>query len=187
MNSIQQRWMSVRSAGVAALGIAALIAAVAGAQTPNSDGSAPPPAGVPTAGSPAAPSNSTAPSSPNVRIVFKVIPPNRATVTWGKKKLGLIKPRAPLIIQRPRDSGPLDVIVRADNCLPVHTRVHTFTDSTLAVRVTPVDKKNTLYGYREDLPPDADAGAPPTVGGGGPDGGVAAPPTPAQAVPPNTP
>lgn len=125
-----------------------------------------------TADAGATPPRPPAGTSPTVRIVFKVIPPNRATVTWGKKKLGMIKPKAPLIIQRPRDSGPLDVVVRAEGCLPVHSRVYTFTDSTLAVKVTPVDKKNTLYGYREDVPAEPDGGVP----GGGADGGAPPPP-----------
>ena len=73
---------------------------------------------------------------------------------------------APLIVQRPRDSGPLDVIVRADGCVPVQTRAYTFEDSKVAVHVTPNDQKNTLLGYREEQPPDG--GAP----GGNPDGGA---------------
>ncbi len=109
-------------------------------------------------------------SGTNVRIVFKVVPPNRATVTWGKKKLGFIKPRAPLVVERPRDSGPLDVVVRAEGCVPVHTRAYTFTDTTVAVKVTPVDKKNTIFGYKEAPPPDADGGVP--AGPSGADGGL---------------
>lgn len=112
----------------------------------------------------------TAPATPNVRLVFKAVPPNIVTVTWGNKRLGIIKPKAPLIIERPRDSGPMDVVYKSQGYLPVHTRIYTFTNSTLAVKLTPVDKKNTLYGYREELPPDdAAAGA-----GGAP--GMAAPP-----------
>ena len=68
-------------------------------------------------------------------------------MTWGKKKLGLIGPHAPLIVQRPRDSGPLDVVVRADGCVPVQTRAYTFEDSKVAVKLTPNDQKNTLLGY----------------------------------------
>ena len=113
----------------------------------------------------------------NVRIVFKVLPPSRATVTWGKKKLGFIKPRAPLVVERPRDSGPLDVVVRAEDCVPVHTRAYTFTDTTVVVKVTPVDKKNTIFGYREVPPPEADGGIPGTAGGGA-DGGVPSPAAP---------
>jgi hypothetical protein len=106
--------------------------------------------------------------SPNVRIVFTVLPSTKkATVFWGKKKLGAIAPHAPLIIQRPRDSGPLDVVVRADGCVPVQTRAYTFEDSKLAVKVTPNEEKNTLLGYREEIPAD-DGGVP----GANPDGGV---------------
>ena len=120
--------------------------------------------GAPAAGAaPAAPQ----PPSKNVRIVFTVLPSTKkATVFWGKKKLGAIGPHAPLIVQRPRDSGPLDVVVRADGCVPVQTRAYTFEDSKVAVHVTPNDQKNTLLGYREEIP--ADGGMP----GGNPDAGV---------------
>ena len=106
--------------------------------------------------------------SPNVRIVFTVLPSTKkATVFWGKKKLGAIAPHAPLIVQRPRDSGPLDVVVRADGCVPVQTRAYTFEDSKVAVKVTPNDEKNTLLGYREEIPA-GDGGVPASD----PDGGV---------------
>jgi hypothetical protein len=124
-----------------------------------------PDAGVaPAAAPPAAPAK----PSDTVRIVFSVVPGNKkATVTWGKKKLGVIAPQHPLVIQRPRDSGPLDVMVRAEGCVPVQTRAYTFADSKVAVKVTPLEQKNTLLGYREELPPD---GGPP--GGSNPDAGL---------------
>ena len=115
------------------------------------------------------PAGAAAPApSANVRIVFTVLPSTKkATVQWGKKRLGIIEKGKPLIVQRPRDSGPLDVVVRADGCLPVQTRAYTFADSKVAVKVTPLDQKNTLHGYREELPPDGgvlpsspDGGAP---------------------------
>ena len=110
----------------------------------------------PAAAAPAAPK----PRSANVRIVFTVLPSSKkATVSWGKKKLGVIGPQAPLIVQRPRDSGPLDVIVRAEGCVPVQTRAYTFEDSKVAVKVTPNDQKNTLLGYREEVPDGGAAGA----------------------------
>ena len=88
-----------------------------------------------------------------MRIVFTVLPSTKkATVFWGKKRLGVIAPHAPLIVQRPRDSGPLDVVVRAEGCVPVQTRAYTFEDSKVAVKLTPIDQKNTLLGYREELP-----------------------------------
>jgi hypothetical protein len=117
---------------------------------------------------PSAPPAAAKPQSANVRIVFTVLPSTKkATVFWGKKKLGAIAPHAPLIVQRPRDSGPLDVVVRADGCVPVQTRAYTFEDSKVAVKVTPNEEKNTLLGYREEIPA-GDGGMPAS----NPDGGV---------------
>lgn len=128
-------------------------------------------AGAPAAPVPGAATPPAAPKAPGstVRIVFTVLPSTKkATVNWGKKRLGVIAPHAPLIIQRPRDSGPLDVVVRADGCVPVQTRAYTFEDSKVAVHVTPNDQKNTLLGYREELPA-TDGGVPPSSN---PDGGA---------------
>ncbi len=86
-------------------------------------------------------------------------------VKWGSKTLGVIPVPRPLVVVRPRDSGPLDLVVRVAGFLPVHTRAYTFSDSRVAIKLTPVSAKNTLFGYREEVPPEAaaspDAGAPP--------------------------
>jgi hypothetical protein len=163
-------------AGLVAMAILAIVVTLAFAPARAQAPSALPNPSDPqdTVGPPAA--EAPARTGTNVRIVFKVIPPSRATVTWGKKKMGFIKPRAPLVVERPRDSGPLDVVVRAEDCVPVHTRAYTFTDSTVVVKVTPVDKKNTIFGYREVPPPEADGGIPGTPGGA--DGGVPPPAAP---------
>jgi hypothetical protein len=92
-----------------------------------------------------------------VKVVFKTFPPRRATVMWGGKRLGVIDRGKPLVVERPRDSGPIDVVIRAPGYLPVHARAVTFDDTTLEVRITPVDKKDTIYGYQEPIPPDAGA------------------------------
>lgn len=148
-----------RAAGVAAIAALALWALAASAQDDGAGAGAPPPAE-------AAPPPPKVPSK-NVRIVFTVLPSTKkATVSWGKKKLGVIAPHAPLIVQRPRDSGPLDVVVRAEGCVPVQTRAYTFEDSKVAVKVTPNDQKNTLLGYREEIPEDGGVPA------GNPDAGV---------------
>lgn len=100
-----------------------------------------------------------------VKITIVTVPSaKKVFVNWGKKKLGIVAPRQPLIVQRPRDSGPLDLIITSEGYLPVQTRAFTFADSKLAVKLTPVDQKNTLLGYREELPPAApDAGVAPAV------------------------
>jgi hypothetical protein len=89
-------------------------------------------------------------------IEFTTFPAVEASVTWGKTRLGRILPHKSLVITRPRDSGPLDVIVRAEGFLPVHTRAHTFGDSKLSVKLTSLDQQSTLFGYRAPL----DAGLP---------------------------
>ena len=133
--------------GLAALSAALLLVPLAMVAAAD-DADAP---AAPAGAAPAAPK----PQGPNVRIVFTVVPnTKKATVTWGKKKLGLIGPHAPLIVQRPRDSGPLDVVVRADGCVPVQTRAYTFEDSKVAVKLTPNEQKNTLLGFREEVSPD---------------------------------
>ena len=133
-----------------------------------------PPGGALQPGAPPLPIDVAAPPadktpSPTVRIIMTVLPSTKkAMVFWGKKRLGVIAQHAPLIVQRPRDSGPLDLVVKSDGCLPVQTRAYTFGDSKFAVKLTPVEEKNTLLGYREELPPP-DAGAPPP---GEPDAGM---------------
>jgi hypothetical protein len=172
-------------------GVAALVAALAGvvftvarAQSGPAPGIAAPAAsaGVTPSAAPGAPNappaqvdvqNEPPTTAPTVRIVIKVVPPNNATVTWGNKRLGLIKPKAPLIFERPRDSGPIDVVVKSQGYVTVHTRAYTFTNTVLAVKLTPVDKKNTIYGYREEVPPEADGGVPgalPSAPGAAPPG-----------------
>ncbi len=84
-------------------------------------------------------------------IVFATSPPVPAMVFWGRKKLGKITGKRPLVIVRPLDSGPLDVIVRANGYLPVQTRAHTFSDQRLVVKLTPPERKSELLGYKAPL------------------------------------
>lgn len=103
--------------------------------------------------------------SPTVRIVLRTVPAKqRSMVSWGSKRLGFIDRGKPLVIVRPRDSGPLDVVVRSEGFIPVHTRANTFNDSVIDVKLTPLEKKETIYGYKQPLPPPPDAGAPIDIG-----------------------
>jgi hypothetical protein len=130
------------------------IAAGADGGAPVAGTPGPPAAATQPAGAPQAPSNT-------VKIVFTTYPMKKAFVYWGKRRLGMIAPHAPLVVERPRDSGPLDVVVKADGFINVQTRAYTFADSKVGVRLTPPDQKKTLLGYREEVPP--------------PDGGVSLP------------
>jgi hypothetical protein len=95
-----------------------------------------------------------------VRITIQTVPPRKAVVKWGHKSFGMIPVPHPLVVERPRDSGPLDLVIRATGYLPVHTRAYTFSDSRVAVKLTPPEEKNKLFGYREEPAPSPDAGVP---------------------------
>jgi hypothetical protein len=159
-----------------ALAGAATFATTAWAQGPK--------IGVATAPPFVAPAAPAAVIAPTVKITLITVPTQkRVFVFWGKKRLGLIAPHQPLIIQRPRDSGPLDLIFQCEGFVPVQTRAYTFGDSKVAVKLTPIDQKNTLLGYREEVPPEAapapDGGVPPALPPPAPamlPPGIAAPP-----------
>ncbi len=92
----------------------------------------------------------------SIQTIPAMTPPAKAEVRMGKKTLGLILgPRKPFILERPRDSGPLDLVIRAEGFLPLHTRAYTFSDSKLTVKLTRIADKPTLFGYRQAGPPDA--------------------------------
>jgi len=95
-----------------------------------------------------------------VHITIQTVPPRKAQVKWGRKFIGPIPAPRALVVERPRDSGPMDLVIHATGFLPVHTRAYTFSDSRVAVKLTPPAEKNTLFGYREEPAPNPDAGAP---------------------------
>jgi hypothetical protein len=95
--------------------------------------------------------------SEKVKITFTTVPLVQAEVLYQRKRLGIVdaKKRKPLVVERLRDSGPMDVIIRAEGFIPVHTRAYTFTDSKVTVKPTPETEKHTLFGFRQLAPPDA--------------------------------
>jgi hypothetical protein len=104
---------------------------------------------------------STPPKPPQdplrARITFSTIPATNAKVVWGKQTLGTITSKQALTVIRPRDTGPLDVMVYAPGFLPVQTRAHTFEDAQIIVKLTTPENMPTLWGYRAPL----DAGVAP--------------------------
>ncbi|HVZ73555.1 MAG TPA: hypothetical protein VHJ20_14350 [Polyangia bacterium] len=108
---------------------------------------------------------STMPEESTVKVTLVANPPApRVLVLWGKRRLGFIMPKQPLVLQRPRDSGPMDLVLQSDGFLPVQTRAFTFGDNKITVKLTPLAEKNTLIGYRQELPPDVPPGVPPDGG-----------------------
>ena len=107
------------------------------------------------------------PLPPKIKIIVHSRGPDKGTafVFWGKKKLG----ETPVTLERPRDSGPVDLVVRSEGWFPVHTRAYTFRNDVIYVKMTKLDDRKTIYGAKQDAEP------PP---GSTPDGGV--PPLPTQ-------
>jgi hypothetical protein len=67
-----------------------------------------------------------------VKLVLQITPVS-ADVFWGGKRIGVSKAGEPLILTRPRSSGPLDLTIRAPGFLPYHTRLYTDRDDKLNI------------------------------------------------------
>jgi hypothetical protein len=127
----------------------------------------------PQPGQPAAP----APPKPlpaKIKITIRSNPP-KATVFWGKKNLGI----TPVILERPRDSGPVDLIVRNEGFFPVHTRAYTFRNDGYTVKMTKLEDRMTLFGAKQPVEP-----LPGTPGAPGSESDPNAPPGAAPLPPP---
>jgi hypothetical protein len=89
----------------------------------------------------------------SIRSLGKV--PTR--VTWGRRLLG----ETPLVLKWPRDSGPVDIVVKAQGYVPVHTRLYTFADDRVVVKLVDDEGKKTVFGYKREAPPPAAAASAP--------------------------
>ncbi|HSZ81076.1 MAG TPA: hypothetical protein VLA14_02285 [Polyangia bacterium] len=137
--------------------VALLLASAACRRAP--DAPTPPRPSLPTA--PAASSLPTAPdelvaeapesnpTSETVTIKLVADPARKARVFWGRKDLGF----APLELQRPRGTGPLDLVVVTPGALTLHTRVFTDRDDKLALRFYAATDAPTLLGYHAEDDP----------------------------------
>jgi hypothetical protein len=117
---------------------------------------APPPPGEPPADEPdlRAEAPEPNPRSKTVKLKLAVTPAAAGTIMWGRKKLADVKPGHMVVeIERPRDSGPLDVLVRADGFLPHHFRLLTDRDDRLSVRLVRPEEARGLLGYRRPVAP----------------------------------
>jgi hypothetical protein len=84
------------------------------------------------------------PRSEMITVRLLVDPPKRAHVFWGQKDLGT----APIEIQRPRGSGPLDLLLRAPGYLTFHTRAFTDRDDKVTIHLVPESEAPRMFGYR---------------------------------------
>lgn len=95
------------------------------------------------------------PGSDTVKIKVIVEARRQAHVVWGRKDFGV----APLEIERPRNSGPLDLVVVAPGYLPLHARALTDRDDVLSLRIYSAAEAPQLLGYRPEAAAAADSGS----------------------------
>ena len=117
--------------------------------------------------------------SEHVKLELKTTPKVRASVRYGRKRLGY----TPLKTKLKRDSGPVDIVIKAEGYITLNTRIFTNADTKITVKLTKEEDANTLYGYKEKIPPDAgvlppDAGVAPTPSGTVPGSAPTSPTTP---------
>ena len=84
------------------------------------------------------------PGSDTVKIKVLGAEKRQAHVLWGRKDFGV----APLEIERPRNSGPLDLVVIAPGYLPYHARAFTDRDDIISFRLYSAAEAPQLLGYR---------------------------------------
>ncbi len=92
------------------------------------------------------------PGSASVKIRINVSPAVDAAIFWGGKKLGVAGKKT-LELERPRGSGPLDVVIRATGFLPYHTRLLTDRDDKISVRLIRPEEAPGMLGYRRPATP----------------------------------
>ena len=135
--------MKLRKPGVLAAGILAGWVAQVSAQTPPSE----------------EPQGTRVAEVPKTVTIFVRSTP-RANVRWGSRALGT----TPVKLERPHDSGPLDLTLTAGGYLTHHIRAFTFKDESLNVRMVPDHEAHTVFGYPqrgEVAPPEPVSGAAP--------------------------
>ena len=82
----------------------------------------------------------------------------KAALSWGGKFLGV----TPVAIERPYDSGPMDLVLRAKGFLTVRTRAYTFRSDSVYVQMTKVEDAWKILGAKKpDAPIPNDPNAPP--------------------------
>lgn len=132
------------------------------------------------------------PGKEAVTLTIRSVGKIKTVVTWGRRTLG----ETPLVLKWPRNSGPVDVVLRAQGHLPVHTRLFTFNDDKVTVKLVDEEGKKTLFGYKREVPAPAAAtpagtgaadAAKPTAGGAVPAPVAPAPAPAGQTAAPTTP
>lgn len=128
------------------------------------------------------------PESKTVKLRLDVAPRSaKPVVWWGRQKLG----EPPLTIERPRRSGPMNLVIKANGYLDHHTRLFTDRDDRLSVVLVRPTDAVTMLGYKRKpgmLVPGVspDAGVPPPAATGAAPAAETAPTLPSSAAEPES-
>ena len=92
------------------------------------------------------------PLSETVTLTLSINPPGKAVVMWGSKQVARIAPDKPTVeLQRPRNTGPLDLEIRADGFLPHHTRLYSDRNDKVSVHLVRPADASSLLGFRSSV------------------------------------
>jgi len=101
------------------------------------------------------------PLSETVTLTLSISPPAKAVVMWGSKQVARIAPNNLTVeLQRPRNTGPLDLEIRADGFLPHHTRLYSDRNDRVSVHLVRPADASGLLGFRSSVAAAAAKGKP---------------------------
>jgi len=91
---------------------------------------------------------------PTVELNLKTSPKVRASVYHGKELLG----STPLRLVWPKDTGALDLKLKAKGYLTVNTRLYTYRNDRATVKMFKVDEAHKLFGYKKKVKSSSEEG-----------------------------
>ena len=86
---------------------------------------------------------------PTVNLAIYTEPRVYARVYHGKEFLG----DTPLKLVWAKDTGPLDVILKAKGYLQINTRLYTYRNDKITVKMRKIEEANQLFGYKKKIKP----------------------------------
>ncbi len=84
---------------------------------------------------------------PTIEITLKTSPRVRASVYHGKELLGT----TPLRLVWPKDTGALDIKLKAAGYLTVNSRIYTHRNDRVTVNMFKTDQAHLLFGYKKKV------------------------------------
>ena len=84
-----------------------------------------------------------------VNLAIYTEPRVYARVYHGKEYLG----NTPLKLVWAKDTGPIDVVLRAKGYLEINTRLYTYRNDKITVKMRKVEEANQLFGFKKKIKP----------------------------------